>query len=53
MAIISMSKLIFVFPVPVTPFNQMLAILININPSETILMTGIPSVKKSSFCPNK
>ena len=37
---------------PVTAFSQIFDTLIKINPSETTLMTGIPSIEKSSACPN-
>lgn len=52
MATISIIRFILVLPVPVSPFNQMLATLIKINPKETILITGIPSSKNAVDCPN-
>ena len=52
MATISIIRFIFVLPVPVSPFSQILAKLMKIKPSDTILITGIPSSKKVVDCPN-
>lgn len=53
MATISMARFIFVLPVPVTPFSQMLATLMMSNPVVTTLNTGIPCSTNSGPCPNK
>ena len=48
MAKISIAKLIFVLPVPVSPLSQGLAMLINTIPRETILITLTPSAIKAA-----
>ena len=49
MATISIIKLIFVLPVPVTPLSQILATLININPT-IHSSTGIPLLQMHRPC---
>ena len=48
MAANSISKVTLDCPVPVTALNQMVDADIKSNATETILKTGIPSVKKPS-----
>ena len=53
MVMISMAKLTFVFPVPVTAFNHTMERLIKIIPNETTRITGIPISINDWSCPNK
>ncbi len=53
MATISIKRFTLVLPVPVTPLSQMFAMLINNNPKDTTLMTGMPAATKLSSWPNR
>ena len=48
---VSISKFIFVLPVPITAFNQTTEKLINTNAVETTRNTGMADCIKSSPCP--
>ena len=51
MASVSIDKLIFVLPVPITAFNQIVETDIKINATDTTRTTGIAANEKASSCP--